>query len=134
MKYKFWFILIGVLLAVSNFHPQSTYFIKYKNSVAIQEIDNKITQQKLMPPGINSSLDTELLSVNYLAKGLGRDDDILSRIIKVSFDKSVLETNIYGLKEIDPAIEYIQKSTNYKMDIVPNDTLLSEQWALEKIQ
>ncbi len=134
MKYKFWFILIGVFLTMSNLHSQNTYFIKYKNSVAIQEIDYKITQQKLMPSGINSPLDTELTSINYLAKGLGREIEILSRIIKVSFDKSVLETNINGLKEIDPAIEYIQKSTNYKMDIIPNDTLLSEQWALEKIQ
>ena len=134
MRYKFWFILIGVLLTISNLHSQNTYFIKYKKSVAIREIDYKVTQQKLMPSVINSPLATELKSVNYLAKGLGREDDVLSRIIKVSFDKSVLETSIYSLKEIDPAIEYIQKSTTYKMDIVPNDTLLSRQWALEKIQ
>ena len=134
MKYKIWSILIGVLLTISNLHSQSNYFIKYKNSVAIQEIDYKVTQQKLIPVGINSPLDTKLISVNYLAKGLGRDDEILSRIIKVSFDKSVLATDIYSLKDNDPAIEYIQKLTNYKMDVVPNDTLLSQQWALEKIQ
>ncbi len=134
MKYKIWLILIGVLLTISNLHSHNTYFIKYKSSVSNQEIVNKVTQQKLMPAGINSPLDTELISVNYLAKGLGGEDEILSRIIKVSFDKAVLETNIYGLKEIDPAIEYIQKSTTYKMDIVRNDTLVSEQWALEKIQ
>jgi len=134
MKYKIWFILIGVLLTISNLHSQNTYFIKYKNNVAIQEIDYKVTQQKLMPSELNSPLDTELISINYLAKSLGREDEILSRIIKVSFNKSVLETNIYGLKEIDPEIEYIQKSTTYKMDFVPNDTLVSEQWALEKIQ
>ncbi len=127
MKNKIWLILIGVLLTISNLHSQSTYFIKYKNSIAIQEIDYKVTQQNLMPSGINSPLDTELISVNFLAKGMGREDEILSRIIKVSFDKSVLETNIYSLKEIDPAIEYIQKSTTYKIDFVPNDTLVSEQ-------
>ncbi|MCW9064921.1 MAG: S8 family serine peptidase, partial [Ignavibacteriaceae bacterium] len=134
MKCKYWFILIGVLLTIPNLHSQNTYFIKYKNSVAIQEIDYKVTQQKLMPSGFSSPLDAELTSVNYLAKGLAKEDEILSRIIKVSFDKSVLETNINNLKVIDPAIEYIQKFTNYKMDIVPNDTLLSQQWALEKIQ
>ena len=130
MKCKFLFILIGVLLTISNLYSQSNYFIKYKNSVAIQEIDYKVTQQKLIPVGINSPIDSKLISVNYLAKGLGRDDEILSRIIKVSFDKSVPETNIYSLKDIDPAIEYIQKSAIYKMDVVPDDTLLSEQWAL----
>ena len=134
MKCKFWFILIGVLLAISNLYSQNTYFIKYKNSVAVQEIDYKVTEQKVIPSGFNSPLEREILSVNYLAKSLGREDEILSRIIKVSFENSVLETNILSLKEIDPSIEYIQKSTNYKMDIVPNDTLLSEQWALEKIQ
>jgi len=134
MKCKIWFIATGVLLTISNLYSQNTYFIKYNSSVAIQEIDNKVTEQKLMPSGINSPLDAELISVNYLAKGLAREDEILSRIIKVSFDKSVLETSINNLKVIDPAIEYIQKSTNYKMDIVPNDSLVSEQWALEKIQ
>jgi len=134
MKCKTWFIVIGVLLTISNLYSQNTYFIKYNSSVAIQEIDNKVTEQKLMPYGINSPIDAELISVNYLAKGLARENEILSRIIKVSFDKSVLETSINNLKVIDPAIEYIQKSTNYKMDIVPNDTLVSEQWALEKIQ
>lgn len=134
MKYKFWFILIGVFLTISNLHSQSTYFIKYKNSVAIQEIDYKVTQQKLMPSGINSPLDAELKSVNYLAKGLGKEDEVLSRIIKVNFNKSVLISNIYSLKKIDPAIEYIQKSTTYKMDFIPNDSLVGEQWALEKIQ
>jgi subtilisin family serine protease len=134
MKCKFWFILIGVLLTISNLYSQNTYFIKYKNSVAVQEIDYKVTEQKVIPSGFNSPLEREILSVNYLAKSLGREDEILSRIIKVSFENSVLETNILSLKEIDPSIEYIQKSTNYTMDIVPNDTLLSEQWALEKIQ
>ena len=34
----------------------------------------------------------------------------------------------------DPEIEYVQKSTTYKLDIIPNDSLISEQWALNKIK
>jgi subtilisin family serine protease len=134
MKYKFWLILISILLNVSYLYSQNTYFIKYKSSVSVQQIDEKVAEQKLRPGIVNSPLEADIKEVNYLAKGLGKVDDLLSRIIKVSFKEEVRESSIYGLKDLDPSIEYIQKSTNYRMDIVPNDSLLSEQWALEKIQ
>ncbi|MCH9030219.1 MAG: S8 family serine peptidase, partial [Bacteroidetes bacterium] len=134
MRFNFRLILIGIILSASNLFSQNTFFIKYKKIVTKQEIYEKITQQKLVPSSTNSQLNTKIKSVTHLAKGLGSGDEILSKIIKVSFDKSVSETNIYGLKDIDPSIEYIQKSTNYKIDFVPNDSLLSDQWALEKIQ
>ncbi|MCH7770180.1 MAG: S8 family serine peptidase [Bacteroidetes bacterium] len=134
MRFNFRLILIGIILSASNLFSQHTFFIKYKKIVTKQEIYEKITQQKLVPSSTNSQLNTKIKSVTHLAKGLGSGDKILSKIIKVSFDKSVSETNIYGLKDIDPSIEYIQKSTNYRIDFVPNDSLLSDQWALEKIQ
>ncbi|HSP86802.1 MAG TPA: S8 family serine peptidase, partial [Ignavibacteriaceae bacterium] len=34
----------------------------------------------------------------------------------------------------DPDIEYIQKAVTYKMDLIPNDSLVAEQWALKKIK
>ncbi|MCZ6703597.1 MAG: S8 family serine peptidase, partial [Ignavibacteria bacterium] len=134
MRFNFRLILIGIILSASNIFSQNTFFIKYKKIVTIQEINEKIIQQKLIPSFTNSQLNTNIKSVTLLAKGLGSEDEILSKIIKVSFEKTVNEANIYGLKDIDPTIEYIQKSINYRMDFVPNDSLLSDQWALEKIQ
>ena len=34
----------------------------------------------------------------------------------------------------DPLIEYVQKGIIYQIDYTPNDSLISEQWALGKIQ
>jgi subtilisin family serine protease len=134
MRFNFRLILIGIILSASNLFSQNTFFIKYKRIVTNQEIYEKITQQKLISSTSNLPLNKNIKSVTHLAKGLGSGDEILSKIIKVSFEKSVSETNIYGLKNIDPTIEYIQKSTSYRMDFLPNDSLLSDQWALEKIQ
>jgi subtilisin family serine protease len=134
MKFKIWLLLTGVLISIPHLYSQNIYFIKYKIDVSLQEIDNKISTQKIMPAGINAPVETEINKLDYLAKGLGRESEVLSRIIKVSFDKSVSENNIYTLQNLDPSIEYIQKSTTYQMDFVPNDSLSSQQWALEKIQ
>jgi len=134
MRFNFQLILIGIILSASNLFSQNTFFIKYKKIVTNQEIYEKIAQQKLIKSSTNLPLSTNIKSVTHLAKGLGNGDEILSRIIKVSFEKSVTETSIYRLKDLDPTIEYIQKSTTYKMNFVPNDSLLSDQWALEKIQ
>jgi len=134
MRFNFRLILIGIILSASNLFSQNTFFIKYKRIVTNLEINEKITQQKLIQSSTNLPLSTNIKSVTHLAKGLGSGNEILSRIIKVSFEKSVNEKNIYELKNIDPTIEYIQKSTTYKIDFVPNDSLVGEQWALEKIQ
>jgi len=111
MRFNFRVILIWIILSVSNLFPQNTFFIKYKEIVSKQEIYEKITQQKLISSASNLPLNKKIKSVTHLAKGLGSGDEILSKIIKISFDKSVSEKNIYGLKDIDPTIEYIQKST-----------------------
>ncbi len=45
----------------------------------------------------------------------------------------VNETTILQLQN-DPSIEYVQPQITYKIDSVPNDSLVAEQWALKKIQ
>jgi len=134
MNYKKFLIIVGVIISIPNIYSQNNYFIKYRSNVSLQEIDSKISTQKITQDGLSNPLETDIDKIDYLAKGLGRESDILSRIIKVSFGKSVSESSIYELQNLDPSIEYIQKSTTYQMDFAPNDSLLSEQWALQKIQ
>ncbi len=131
MKFSYFFILT-LILTISNF-AQTTYFIKYKNSVSFAAVDQKISEQKMGDVLTNRPVSLPSFTLNYLAKGLGRGDEILGRIIKVQFSDDVEEANLNSILSPDSDIEYIQKSTTYTMDLIPNDSLISQQWALEKI-
>lgn len=127
-------IFFLALFINESVQSQTTYFIKYKDNVSIAEVDRRVAERS-----INDVVNLRMsalpeFDLNYLAKGLGRGDDVLGRIIKINFADDVDESNLNSILTIDPDIEYIQKSTIYKMDMVPNDSLLSQQWALEKIK
>ena len=128
------FFLLFLLISALNIYPQTTYFIKYKTSVPISSVDQKIFEQKFSNVIADRPVSLPEFQVNYLAKGLGRGDEVLGRIVKIQFAENVDETNFSSMLSSDPEIEYIEKSTTYKMDFVPNDSLVSQQWALQKIQ
>jgi hypothetical protein len=134
MKFNLWFIFLGVILSITNLFSQNTYFIKYKENLPQREINEKVLQKSLAVDDISLQIDKEIISLNYLAKGMVKNIESLSKIVKVTFDEKVGEERILELKNSDPSIEYIQMSTTYQLDFVPNDSLLSEQWALNKIQ
>jgi len=131
MKFKIFSVLLFILFSF-NSYSQSTYFIRYKDYVPFTEVDRKVNEQAFSD--VVSDLSLPEYDVNYLAKGLGRGDEVLGRIIKVHFADDVDEANFTSMLASDPDIEYIQKSTTYKINYVPNDSLVSQQWALEKIK
>jgi subtilisin family serine protease len=133
MKFNLLFTLLQLVVFTSLVFPQEVYFIKYKETVPRSEIDLKVSKDQYIPSGVQFQVNAELEDVNYLAKGLEKEDNVLGRIIKLTFTNDVDESAILQLQNLDASIEYIQKATQYKMDFVPNDSLLSEQWALEKI-
>ena len=97
-------------------------------------VESNITEQKLSNSIAFRPLSLPEFNIDYLAKGLGRGDEVLGRIVKVQFSENVDEANFSSMLSSDTEIEYIQKSTNYQLDFVPNDSLISEQWALQKIK
>ncbi len=113
---------------------QTTYFIKYKEDVSFSSIEQKVQQDQFVPQGVPFQLQSDVRSVNYLAKGLARSNEILGRIIKVTFTNDVDEGAFLQLQSLDQNIEYVQKAETYQINIVPNDSLVSQQWALSKIQ
>lgn len=127
-------VLISVLYTSTLTFSQTTFFIKYKENVPVTEVDRKVNEQVISNSVSlrNSSLPE--FDINYLAKGLGRGDEVLGRIVKIHFDADVDEQYLNSLISIDPDIEYIQRSTQYQVNILPNDSLVSQQWALEKIK
>ncbi len=134
MRYNSWFFLLAFTLFPIFTSAQNIYFIKYKNYVSFTEIEQKVQSEKFIPDAIQFSSPAEVKSVDYLAKGLARSNETLGRIIKVTFVNDVDESTLFQLQNLDSQIDYIQKATLYNIQAVPNDSLVSEQWALEKIQ
>jgi len=128
------FVSLSFLLISITSAQQIKYFIKYKDFVSKSEVHDRINTKRILSTNKNSLLKTENISVDYLAKGIAKDSDELSRIIKVTFSFEQQAENFLSNATDDPFIEYIQRSNVYKIDYTPNDSLISEQWALNKIQ
>ena len=134
MSYKLFFLFL-LLISISQFtSAQTTYFIKYKENVTLAEIEQKVQSDRFVPSGVQFQIQAELKSVDYLAKGLAKSNNVLGRIVKVTFNNDVDEYTFTQLQSLDPTIEYFQKATTYQVQAVPNDSLVSQQWALQKIQ
>jgi subtilisin family serine protease len=131
---KFIKVNILVLIYYVSIVAQSTYFIKYKDYVPKSEIEVKVQSDSFVPPNVDFTPGANLKAVDHIAKGIAKEDEVLGRIVKVTFTNDVDEISFLQLKNLDPSIEYIQKSNIYQIDLVPNDSLLSDQWALEKIK
>ena len=97
-------------------------------------METKVLQDQFIPPGVQFQVNTELEDVNYLAKGIVKEDEVLGRIVKITFKDDVDESAFLQLQNSDASIDYIQKASEYKLDFIPNDSLISDQWALEKIK
>ncbi|NWG27767.1 MAG: S8 family serine peptidase [Ignavibacteriaceae bacterium] len=129
------FSFIILLIISSNFAlAQTTYFIKYKENVPLSDIEQKVQQDQFIPSGSPFQIQADLKSVDYLAKGIAKSDEVLGRIIKLTFTDDVDEGAFLQLQSLDENIEYVQKATTYQLDFVPDDSLVSQQWALSKIQ
>ena len=135
MKYRSVLCLFLLIFIFSFTNAQTTkYFIKYKDFVNKSQVQERISTKEILSTNKNALLKTENISVDYFAKGIAKDIDELSRIVKVTFSSELQANNFLAVAANDPVIEYIQKGNVYKVDYTPNDSLVSEQWALNKIQ
>ncbi|AFH49286.1 Subtilisin-like serine protease [Ignavibacterium album JCM 16511] len=132
MKFKFALVIL-LFLQLTSF-SQTTFFIKYKSSVPLYEIGSKIAEKKISTVLENRPIALPDFQMEYLAKGIARDDETLGRIITLKFTEKLDANYLAPLVLNDPDIEYIEESRTYKIDSVPNDSLVSQQWALEKIK
>jgi len=128
------FLFLSIFILSLTSAQTTDYFIKYKDFVSKSQIQEKINTREILSTNKNSLFKTENFEVDYLAKGLAKDLDDLSRIIKVTFSSEQQAENFISNAAGDPLINYIQKGNIYKIDYTPNDSLFSEQWALNKIQ
>ena len=134
MRCNLFSLIIFLIINSSYFSAQTTYFIKYKENISFSEIEEKVQQDQFIPAGTQFQVQAALKSVDYLAKGIAKSNDVLGRIIKITFADDVDEGTFLQLQSLDDKIEYVQKATTYQMNYVPDDSLVSQQWALSKIQ
>lgn len=135
MNYKKpFYLLFCFLFAFGTALPQSTIFIKYKSTVSKQEVERRVLQQSILTDETNKAVQQALGKIEYFAKGLGREDAVLGRIIKVTLPTTADYNNVVESIKSDNDVEYIQAAVTYKIDAsTPNDSLIAEQWALSKI-
>lgn len=122
------------MINTSLFSQSQTYFIKYKSFVSNEEIQERLSRREILSGNKNFLFRIENLSADYLGKGSAKDIDGLSKIIKLTFASEEQAENFYLSANGDPLLEYVQKGNMYKLDYNPNDSLVSQQWALNKIQ
>ncbi len=129
MKSKL-FLFFFILAAVT--FSKTTFFIKYKKNVTANEIESIIANKNLGIKQTNSALSksSSNISIKYFAKGLGKESDALASIIKVETDSDLSQSELENIFSSVADVEYVQKCNIYKIDSVPDDEHLSEQWGL----
>ena len=132
MKFK---LVFSILLFFNlSLFSQTTFFIKFKSNIPLSAIEQKIAEKKISNTLENRPISLPGFNISYLAKGLAKNDEILGRIVKIHFNEKVEENYLTNLINQDPEIEYIQVSNTYQIDAIPNDSLVAQQWALQKIK
>lgn len=132
MKFKY---LILLLLFSIPVLPQTTYFIKYKESISPNEVESRLLNKSFFSESVDLPSQTgNVLNASYLGKGSAVSIPELSKIIKITYDTPLQESFLQFVNDFDENIEYMQKSNTYKIDFMPNDSLISNQWALSMIK
>ncbi len=124
--------IIAVLLLLSSFSIAQDYiFFKYNDDISQTSI--KSWQSEGLITEFTSIVTDKPIRYKEV-KSLTLSDNLqLSRIFKVIFENEADKQNILAKLSSDPSIEYVQESNNYKIDFIPNDSLIAQQWGLEKI-
>ncbi|MDR3628618.1 MAG: S8 family peptidase, partial [Ignavibacteriaceae bacterium] len=134
MNYKAFIAFLFIIFLPDLIFPQTTLFVKYKNDIDLSVIENKINSKQFFTKSINKVSATSNFIAGHFAKNLGSTDAGLSRIVKLTFTNTNALQAFLSQIQSDASVEYTQTSNIYKIDLIPNDSLVAEQWALEKIK
>jgi len=125
------FILLFGFLFSEILFSQSILFVKYKDSVPLDAVDVKLDAHTSVYQ-TDKSLKADLFD-RIILSSTGDASERIKRIRKITL---LNEGEANSLREIlsgDDEIEYVQGANLYKVDYIPNDSLLAEQWALENL-
>lgn len=131
MRNKIFYLLF--IVSTQILFSQSVYFIRYKDSVPINLIENKVKENSFFENHNHITFEKTEIKSDFFAKGSGRNIESLGRIIRIILPTDLSKEQIEAYSIEEPSIDYIQKSNTYKINSIPNDSLISNQWALSKI-
>ena len=123
------FIIICTSISILS---QEVYFVKFAETPNLHSIKLAVEETYLNVYG-NEQLNSYQISLSEFANGSAKQISSLNKIVKISFPAKTDENYWSNFKKKFPKIEYIQKQNIYHIDSVPNDSLISQQWALSKI-
>lgn len=133
MSFRILITLYLFFFSINTF-SQQIYFIKYKSNVSQTDILNRIsTKQIFKTASLLKTVQNSDYNVQYFARSFGKNIEPLSRIVKLSFNNITDSNSVLQMAAGDPDIEYIEPAHIYHVDYIPNDSLVSQQWALSKI-
>jgi len=131
MKFSLVFIL---LLSFLNIFPQSSYFVKYKDSISKNQITSIVSNRNPFKNQQGSPIESnKVIRCDYLLNGISENIESLRRIIKFEVEKDLTQNQLDQIASENSDIEYIQKNSVLQISSIPNDSLISQQWALTKI-
>jgi subtilisin family serine protease len=125
-------LFILFVFTVFKIFSQEVYFVKFHETPDLLLLKLSVQEAYFSAYG-NKVLPSNAILVNAFAKGKANKIPLLKNIVKISFPSNTNNNFWTAFKKKYPSIEYIQKQTIYKIDSVPNDSLISQQWALTKI-
>ncbi len=126
------FLFLFTSLSTIKIFTQEVYFVKFSQPPEPLSLKTSV-QQTYLTTQSDRNIPLKEVLVGDFAKGKGSKISSLKNIIKFSFPSNTNSEFWTSFKKKYPAVEYIQKQIIYKIDSVPNDSLISEQWALSKI-
>lgn len=121
-----------IALSTIKIFSQEVYFVKFSEPPELLSLKTSV-QQTYLTIQSNKNIPSKEVSVGQFAKGKGSKISSLKNIIKFSFPSNTNSEFWTSFRKKYPTVEYIQKQVIYKIDSVPNDSLISQQWALTKI-
>ncbi|MDO8550406.1 MAG: hypothetical protein Q7S39_09685, partial [Ignavibacteria bacterium] len=84
MNCKLLFFLLLFILTSFNTHSQTTYFIKYNDGISKSDVEEKVNTKQIFSSTESLRQLNNNFDVNFLAKGLVKVDERLSKIVKVT--------------------------------------------------
>ena len=106
MKFNQVLILASLILLTIPSFAQTTYFIKYKSNVPIDVVESNISNRIISDAIGDGPVSLPSYNIDYLAKGLGRGDEVLGRIVKVQFAENADEANFNSMLSSDGSQEH----------------------------
>ena len=141
MTYRFYrvfytgkkFYIIFIFFYTFTF-GQKVYFVKFSESIPVDLIEKAFTAKNVINlPSNRSSVSNESLQYRNLGNKYKISDPHLSHIYVISLPYELTLSQFQESLNPELRLEYLEASHTYKIESSANDSLLSQQWALKKI-